>query len=251
MRLSYMTFVCPDWEMDQVIRFAAETEYDGVEIRVDAGHKHGVSSVSSAEARKDVKRRFQDAGVAIPSVATSVHFACPEPEKRTRNMDAAKANLDLAADLGAPVVRIFAGGGIPELTDDAADRVAAAFDEAGEYAADRGVCPMLECGHDIIRGAAEAAKVIERVNTKNFCTLWNHATMDDATYDVLKDHIRHFHVHKDVLDPADTHINDLAKRMKAAGYAGFVSLEIIEKRNLPEPLLRQTATRLQRIFAEA
>jgi sugar phosphate isomerase/epimerase len=250
MKLSFMTFVCPEWDMGQAVRFAREARYDGIEIRVDAGHRHAVSSQSSAAERRAVRNLFGDAGVEISSVATSVHFACPDGKTHREQVAAAKANLDLAADLAAPVVRIFAGGKIQTLTDPAAQQVAAAFDEVGEYARASGVCPMLECGHDIIVGAAEAAEVFRRVKTANFGALWNRSEMDDRTFDVFTSRIRHFHVHNEVLDPGNRNIVGLARRMRSIGYKGYVSLEIIENRNLPEPLLKETALRLQEQIRE-
>ena len=251
MKLSFMTFVCPEWEIERVVQFAKEANYDGVEIRVDAGHKHEISSQSSTEARLRVKKLFADEGIEIACVATSVNFAFPEPAKHRENIEAAKANLDLTADLEAPVVRIFAGGGIPELTGEAAEQVASAFDEVGDYAKASGVCPMLECGHDIIKGSAEAAEVIKRVKTQNFGALWNYSEIDDQTLDVLKDHIRHFHIHDEVLDPDNTNILKLAKRMKGIDYEGYVSLEIIKGENLPEDILKETASRLKDYIAQA
>ena len=48
MKLSYMTWVCPDWEIEKVVRFANETEYDGVELRVDTKHSQFIWSDNSA-----------------------------------------------------------------------------------------------------------------------------------------------------------------------------------------------------------
>jgi sugar phosphate isomerase/epimerase len=246
MKLSFMTFVCPEWTAEAIVKFAKRANYDGVEIRVDAGHKHGISSKSSGQSRLSAKKLFGDAGVGIASVATSVQFASPTAESHKKNLADAKANLDLAADLGAPVVRIFAGGGIPKLTPEAARQVAEAFDEVGDYAKASGACPILECGHDIIKGAAEAEEVLRRVRTKNFGALWNDSKMDDRTFNVLKGRIRHFHVHDEVLDPKNTNLVALAKRMKTIGYRGYVSLEIIWNKNVPEDLLIATAARLKR-----
>jgi sugar phosphate isomerase/epimerase len=251
MKLSFMTFVCPEWETERLIKVAKEANYDGVEIRVDAGHKHGISSRSTAERRRSARKLFSDEGIEIAAIATSLQFASPKEESHKKNLEAAKANLDLAAALGAPLVRIFAGGGIPRLTREAAEQVAAAFDVVGEYAKASGVCPMLECGHDIIRGPAEAAEVVRRVRTPNFGVLWNDSNMDDPTFASLKDRIRHFHVHDEVLDPNNTNLFDLAKRMKGIGFRGYVSLEIIREKNLPEDLLREVASRLKRQIVQA
>jgi len=246
-----MTFVCPEWEIEKVVQFAKDADYDGVEIRVDAGHKHEISSESSDEKRRYVKKLFDDKDVEVPCVATSVQFASPEPAKRRENIDAAKANIKLAADLGAKVIRTFAGGGIPKLTDEAAGYVAEAFTEVGDYAKEYGVCPMLECGHDIIRTAVEAAEVIKRVETSNFGALWNHSDMDELTFDLLKNHIRHFHIHDEVLDPENKNILHLAKLMKNINYDGYISLEIIKGHNLPEELLIETAKRLKGYISQA
>ena len=251
MKLSFMTFVCPEWTTEKIVKFARLASYDGVEIRVDAGHRHGISSASSAQSRQSIKKLFGDEGVGIASIATSVQFASPAAENHKKNLEAAEANLDLAASLGAPVVRIFAGGGIAKLTDDAARQVAAAFDEVGQYAKGSGACPILECGHDIVKGAAEAAEVIRRVRTPNFGVLWNDSRMDDPTFAALKDRLRHFHVHDEVLNPQNTNLVDLARRMKGIGFRGYVSLEIIWGKNVPENLLRETASRLKRQIAEA
>ncbi len=251
MKLGYMTFVCPEWKIERVAGFAKDAGYDGVEIRVDAGHQHEISSESSSETRKTVRKLFADEGIEIPAVATSVSLAYPDPATHRENVDSAKANLDLAADLGAGLLRIFAGGKIPELTDEAADQVADAFNELGSHAEGSGVSPMLECGHDIIKTATEAAEVIQRVTTSNFAVLWNHAEMDDNTYDLLKGRLRHFHVHDDALDPDSEHMRNLAHRMVSLGYTGYVDLEIIKGHNLPEDVLKDTARRIQGYFAEA
>jgi sugar phosphate isomerase/epimerase len=251
MKLSFMTFVCPDWPLEKVVEFARETDYDGVEFRVDAGHKHDVSSTSSGEIRQRVKRLFADNGVEVACVATNERFADSDPAAHRQNIESAKRNLDLAADLGAPVVRFFGGraGRDEEMSPGEAAQIASAFDEIGEYAAPSGVCPMLECGHDIIRGADEAAQVIGKVTTQNFGALWNRSQMDDHTFAVLKDRLRHFHVHKEVLAPDNDNVLSLAKRVKGIDYRGYVSLEIIGQ-DLSEEQLTETATRLKGFIAQ-
>ncbi|MBD3181856.1 TIM barrel protein [Candidatus Poribacteria bacterium] len=250
-KLGFMTFVLPEWEIEKIVKFAKKVGYDGVEIRVDAGHKHEISSQSSADTREYVKKLFADEGLEIPCVATSVQFASADPAIRQENIVTAKANLNLAADLGAKVVRTFAGGGIPKLTDEAAEYVAACYDEVGDYAKSLGVCPMLECGHDIIKGADEADNVIKRVKTSNFGVLWNHSTMDDKTFNTLKPRLRHFHVHEEVLSPDNDNILHLAKLIKTIDYDGYISLEIIKGHNLPLDVLTETASRLKGFIARA
>ncbi len=250
-KLSFMTFVFPDWEIEKVVDFAKKAGYDGVEIRVDEGHKHGISSGSPKIERSRVKKLFEEKGVEVPCIATSVQFGFPDLEKRKSNIESAKRNVELANDLGAKVVRIFAGGGIPKLSQEAADYVASAFTEVGDYAKGYGVCPMLETLHDIIKSSDEAVEVLKRVKSTNFGILWNHSEIDQRSFKLLKDHIRHFHVHDEVLDPANEDLLHLAKLMKSAGFDGYVSLEIIKGHNMPEDLLIETAKRLKGYIARA
>ena len=63
-------------------------------------------------------------------------------------------------------MRIFAGGKRSGFDDEAADQIAAAFDEFGEHAKDSGVSPMLECGHDIIKGHNLPEDVLKETATR-------------------------------------------------------------------------------------
>lgn len=251
MKLSFMTFVCPGWEIERIAGFARRAGYDGVEVRVDEGHRHGISSKSPLEYRRYVKKLFDNYGVEVSCIATSVRFGFSSPERRRENIEAAKANIELAGDLEAKVVRIFAGGDLQQLTDNAAEYIAEAFTEVGDYATQYGVCPVLETLHDIIRSAEDALKVIHRVKTTNFGILWNHSDIDQKSFDLVGRHIRHFHVHEEVLEPQNKNVLHLAKLMKTINFNGYISLEIIRGYDLPEELLIETAKRLKSYMAQA
>jgi len=268
-KLSFMTFVCPEWKIEKIVRFARESGYDGVEIRVDIGHKHEISSKSSKEQRNYIKKLFSDEGVNVSCIATSVQFGFADPEKRRENIESAKENIILASDLGAKVIRIFAGGGIPRLTEEAATYIADAFTEVGDFGMDYNVCPLLESGHDIIKTAVEAAEVAKRVETSNFGINWNHSDLDEPAFKLLKKYLRHFHLHEEVLPwqrfsckeilknfPNDNrNVLNLAKKLKSIDFDGYISLEIMAKRyncdSLPEELLIETAKRLKSYIAQA
>jgi sugar phosphate isomerase/epimerase len=198
-----------------------------------------------------VKKLFNNYGVEVSSIATSVQFGFSSPGKRRENIEAAKANIELAGDLEAKVVRIFAGGDVQQLTDSAAEYIAEAFTEVGDYAIQYGVCPVLETLHDIVRSAEDALKIIHRVKTMNFGILWNHSDIDQKSFNLVGKYIRHFHVHEEVLDPQNKNVLHLAKLMKTINFNGYISLEIIRGYDLPEDLLIKTAERLKSYMAQA
>ena len=222
-----------------------------MEIRVDEGHKHGISSACSAVhgnrrsgcfATKELRWLDRDVGAVRFSGSGD-----PQEEPGGRQ---GKSRLWL------PHWERRSSESSPEavsrtLTPQAAAQVAAAFNEVGEYARASGVCPILECGHDIIKGRAEAVEVIRRVQASNFGVLWNDSTIDDATLADLQHRLRHFHVHDEVLDTSNTNILGLAKQMKNVDFRGYVSLEIIHGENLPEDCLKEVAVRLNQQIAQA
>lgn len=244
MKLAFMTWVCPEWTVEEIIEFGAETPYDGVELRVNADHAHGVDADATPEERAAVRERFAAAGLELPCVATSHQFAVADASEREETLAAAKANVELAGDLGADYLRVFAGGDGESMTDAAADRTAAALTDVGEFGRDHGVRPLLETKHDIVETAADAVAVLERVETPNAGALWNRSTIDEAALDALGERIEHVHVHDEVLDPGNENVGGLAAALSRTGYDGYVSLEIIEGENLPRETLAETGERL-------
>lgn len=245
MRLSFMTWVCPGWDRERIADFVGDTAYDGVEIRVDAGHAHGLGPESSAADREAAVELFEAHGVDVPAVATGAEFAHSGDETRAAAIDAVKANVELAADLGADVVRVFAGGDREEMTEAAAVDAAGAFTEVGEFAEAYGVTPLLETAHDIVQTPDDAHAVLDRVGTDNVGILWNRASIDPADFEAIREDVAHVHMHEDALDPEFDGVLDMIERFREAGYEGYFSLEIIRGEDLPEAKLRETGERLR------
>ena len=140
MKISFMTFMTPEWTLDEVIAGARRHGYDGVEPRVTAKHKHGIEPDMPAAARKEARERFADAGIEIACIATSCTFAATDPAKRQANVDNLKRHIELAADLGALGIRVF-GGVRPEglSMPDAIAMVAEDLSKGCSQACDAGV----------------------------------------------------------------------------------------------------------------
>lgn len=119
MKLAFSTLGVPGLPLPDVVRLAAEHGYHGVELR--AGHEEPVHSGLTERQRADVAGKFRDAGVAVLAVASHVQVAAPgEDAPALRGL---RDHVRLAADLGAPYVRVFPGAGDDD--GDAADTRAA------------------------------------------------------------------------------------------------------------------------------
>ena len=110
-KLSYMSFSCPEATLEQFVGWAKEYGYEGVEPRAEAGHNHGVEVDASPAKRAEIRKYFEDEGVVPCCVATSRKFAIMDADALAESMDTCRKLIDLAADIGSTRIRTF--GGVP------------------------------------------------------------------------------------------------------------------------------------------
>jgi len=246
MKLSFMTWVCPEWELDEIVEFASESAYDGVELRVDSGHTHGVSAGASAADRAAVVERFEADDVEIPAIATSDYLGHSDPNVRAAQILAAKENVELASDLGADVIRLFGKGDRESMTEEAADDVAAGLTEIGEFARDHDVVPLLETMHDIVQSPDDGRAVLDRVNTDCAGLVWNQTEISADAYEKIGEYVEHVHLTTAVRDPEPIEERALIEALNRDGYDGYLSLRVLHGRDVPRDWLAETGAELKR-----
>ena len=257
MRFSFMSFSCPDADFAEFVGIAKRYGYDGIEPRTDSGHKHGIETGAAAASLSEAKKIAADSGVAICCVATGCLYA--DPKTLDINIDKTKAAIELAASVGAPVIRVF-GGTIPEgLPREAAfDSVVKGLSAVAATAAAYNVTVCMET-HDSWCDPTHVLKVIESVNHSNIKVNWDimHPVitagyaMNDA-FNILKGHIRHVHVHDGVRDDGKLVFKPIGagavdhraavQALRASGYDGFISGEWIGWEPHDTHLPREIAT---------
>src|SRR5665648_1241535 len=85
LKLGLMTYrVAMKWDIDTIIKNLTETKYEHIELRTT--HAHGVEVTLSAAERAAVKKRFQDAGIAI-SLASGFRYNSPDPAVLKKNIE--------------------------------------------------------------------------------------------------------------------------------------------------------------------
>ncbi len=202
MKISFMTFACPEWRADQVISAAASHRYDGIEWRISAGHKHGVEVDLSAGDRRSLARRVADAGLQSCCLASSLRFNFAKDAERREMIDSARPILELAADLNASGVRVF-GGSCPEghSLEEGVKWASDCIAQIAPTAAELGVQLWLET-HDAFCAARSVAAVLANVNHPNLRANWDvmHPYRGaneplDVTRQALSGKIAHTHFH--------------------------------------------------------
>lgn len=239
MKISFMTFACPQWTAAEVIAGAVRHGYDGIEWRVDASHAHGVETSLTPLQRAALRQQMDDVGIATACLATSLRFVTPEA------VTEAPALLDLAADLGAPGLRVFCGPlpeGVP--LEEAIPRVADHLLAVADQAQARKVGLWLET-HDSMNRAAPVAAVLQRaahpalaVNWDNMHPYFNGESWEDTKI-LLKGRIAHTHFHDALSGDPGTIVPfgagnlpcaDMLHFLREEGFQGYLSGEWFNER---------------------
>ena len=119
--------------MIQLSKISTETKFEHVELRTT--HAHGVEVTLSAAERAAVKKRFQDAGLAI-SLASGFSYNSPDPAVLKKSIEGTKEYILLGQDVGALGIRVFGSNA----KDDAMlKQIGEALAEVGEFGHQNGV----------------------------------------------------------------------------------------------------------------
>jgi sugar phosphate isomerase/epimerase len=192
-----------------------------------------------AAGRAAVKHKAAEAGIAIGCVACSACFGNRDDARA--QIEEARAGIDLAADVGAPRLRVF--GDVPLGADvQATINVAAeSLMQVADYARERGVIVCVET-HSGFSDPARMAALMKLVNHPAIGVNWDvlhplrlaGASVDGA-FEVLRPWIHHLHIHDGLNSPDKCVIKaigtgdvdhrrvlELCRRM---AYAGYLSLE--------------------------
>jgi len=204
MKISFMTFVAPEWSLEEHLTAAIRYGYDAIEPRCEADHYHGVELDTTKKQRKEIAEQFESCGIALTTIATSRRYAFATDHELAETIDLTKQYCDLAADLGAQNIRVF-GGMSPEGMEfaDAKKVVAQALHQCGEYAKSRGVYLCLET-HDAYCNTADALEVVRNADSAGVAINWDimhpyrFGESMETAFNNVKDYVRHCHIHDGV-----------------------------------------------------
>ena len=171
--LSFTTLGCPSWSLREIAENAAEMGYDAVDFR---GLQDALDITERPEFNQDLnatKHLLKDQGLAVSGIATSARFAVVDVDELEANMDEARRNLALAAELKAPVLRVYGGRQPAGHTADPilptlVENLRSIGDEAEEF----GVTLALET-HDDWTDSTVFARLMREVDHPRVRVLWD------------------------------------------------------------------------------
>jgi len=200
MKLAFSTLGCPDWELREIVAAARNWGYDGVELRAVGGSLDLLDLAEFAPAQLATTRAyFEDAGIEICCVDTSCAFHSADQNERGNQVKIALGHADLAARLGASLIRVF-----PDRIQAGAEReetrdwIVTSLRDVAERLPD-GVNVALETHGDFAR-AEYAAEIVTLANHPQVKLIWDVANSVAAGDDiqhaarVVQPYLAHVHL---------------------------------------------------------
>lgn len=250
MKLTYTSLACPAWTIEEAVSAAESYGYAAIEWRLADG------AIIGPDASADVRRRLREVpaahGVEVACLDSSCRVVQGEPKERAATIEAGQRMLDLAAEVGAPFLRVF-GGELPANTTRTSllGSAAEVLHALGSYGAERNVTVIVET-HDAWTDSEDVRALLQAAAFPAVKVLWDtHHTYrfgeaPTQTLALLGDTIAYAHI-KDsrlsVSDPSawtycllgegDVPLREICEALKKGGYAGYLSLEW-EKKWHPE-----------------
>jgi sugar phosphate isomerase/epimerase len=246
MRLCYSNLACPDWTFEQTVEAVGTYGFDGLEVRLFDGEV--VTPSLSESSRRRAETALRDAGVDVAALDTSLQVTSEDRESFLSDLDVLS---EVAAQWGAPLVRLFGGKLPPEpaARTDALKRAGDLLVEAVPVAGRYGTRLAVET-HDDFSSAHTLAEVLSFAGGSAGAVYDSHHPhrMGERPAEVLEalgPLMWHVQVKDAVRLPGDDKwqlvplgegevpVRELVGSLPGAGYDGWVSLEF-EKKWHPE-----------------
>jgi len=236
-RLGMVTYnMGKDMTLDELLAFCVKTGLEGVELRTT--HKHGVEVELDAASRAAVKARFKDSPVALAGLGSAFEFHAKDPAEQRKHIDGAKAYAQLAADVGAPGIKVRPNGVFADEPIEATcARIGKAWHEVAAFAGDLGVQTRMEVHGKGSSDPKNIRKMIDAADHPNALVCWNSNTGEQdangsirANFELLKDRIVLVHINE--IGVYQYPWQELFDLLAEIDYSGFCLAEIAFN---PEP----------------
>jgi sugar phosphate isomerase/epimerase len=148
----------------QVIDYCHENGFDAVDLT--GYYFPGYPAVPDSDYLLDIKRKCIQLGLEISGTGIRTDFTSPDSNKRKEQIQLVKNWVEVAEKLGAPVIRIFAGGDAPKgfSWEQTANWMVADFIECAEFGKKHGIIVAVQNHNDFIKTPAHLHYIFEKVN---------------------------------------------------------------------------------------
>ena len=220
--------------INDMLDFCAANGFEGVDIT--GYYFKGYPQVPSDEYIFQIKRKAFRLGIEISGIGVRNDFTIADKTKRELEVALVKNWIEVAAKIGAPVIRIFAGNqkndGITK--EQVTEWMLKDIQTCVGYGKQHGVIIGLQNHNDFIQTADQVNKIIENINSE-----WLGLILDTGSYRVLDpyqeiaDSIKHtvnWQIKENVFikgAEVETDMDKLMGIIKSSAYKGYLPIETL------------------------
>lgn len=231
----------PGLSLFELLEFCAQHDFEAID---PTGYYFpGYPEVPTDAYLNEFKRRAFSLGLDISGTGIRNDFAQPDADARAADVARAKAWIEAAARLGAPVLRVFAGAvpkGYENKWDEAANWMIDALRECAEHGAKFGVLVGVQNHGDMLQTAARTIKVVKRVDSAWFGVIVDTGNMmtPDPYDDIAR--VVPYAVNWQIKEsprgnnsPERTDLPRLIRILREGGYRGYIPIETLAATGKP------------------
>ncbi len=200
--LSFSTLGCPNWSFETIVNFAVDNGYNGIEIRgIQREMFLPKCPVFSTDKMSETLQLVKDKGLHFVNLGSSAAMHLSDATERKKNLDEAKAFIDLAQQLHCPYIRVFPNDFPPNEDRNATmELIAKGLQELGDYAKNTDVTVLMETHGEVVK-TDDVVHIMQLAAHPKVGLVWDIVNMWSVTkepplqvYQKLKPYIHHTHI---------------------------------------------------------
>jgi len=219
--------------LEDVVHYCAQQGIDAVD---PTGYYFpGYPKVPSDETIFRLKRTAHWCGVSISGTGVRNDFAVADRDARKLHIQMVKEWIEVAAKLGAPVLRVFTGRRQPEgySFDQVVEWMIPDFRECAAHAARYGVILGLQNHNDFAKTADQTIRIINAVDSEWFGGVLDIGSLrTNETYGEIEKLVPYavsWQLKEEVSNGVKTDLTKVKAIIDRAGYRGYLPIETLGK----------------------
>jgi sugar phosphate isomerase/epimerase len=245
--------------LEEVLTFCAKEGFDAADLT--GYYFPGYPQAPSDEYIYHLKRKAHQLGLEISGTGIRTEFGDPDKNKRLAEIDFVKKWIDVAAKLGAPVLRVFTARALPAGYEwqQVADWIIKDLQVCAAYGQQKGVIVAMQNHNDFVKTADQAIEIIKKVNSEWFgLVLDTGSFVTNEPYSEIRK-TTGYAVNWQVKEKLDyngkSSLMDLEKLFsiaKESVYRGYLPIETLSPGDpfqIVPPFLRQVKAALQKVMS--
>jgi len=220
--------------ISDLLDFCADSGFEGVDVT--GYYFKGYPQVPSDEYLFQIKRKAFRLGIEISGTGVRNDFTIADKIKREQEVALVKNWIEVAAKIGAPVIRIFAGSqkNVGITAEQVTEWMLKDIQTCVDYGKQHGIIIGLQNHNDFIQTAGQVIQIIEAINSE-----WLGLILDTGSYRVLNPYEEiarsvkytvNWQIKENVFingAEKETDMDKLLGIIKSSGYKGYLPIETL------------------------